>query len=233
MEKYYYLLINIFTLSFPLLRSFEPRIHFFSRWKGIFLGIGITGAVFIIWDVTFTSMGIWGFNPRYISGINIINLPLEEWLFFITVPYACLFIYEALNYYIKKDVLFRVSKPITYILIIALLILGIIYIDNWYTGLTFILTACYLLFLIIIVKPTFLGRFYLGYLVSIIPFLLVNGILTGSFIPEEIVWYNNAENLSIRILTIPIEDSMYMLLLLVMNTSIYEFWKSKNNAKTF
>ena len=233
MEKYYYLLINIFTISIPLLRSFEHRVHYFSRWKGLLLGISITGLVFIIWDVAFTAMGIWGFNEVYLTGIDIVNLPIEEWLFFITVPYACLFIYEAVNYAIKKDILKNISYPLSYALIAVLFILGIVYINNWYTGLTFILTASFLLFLVIFVKPSYLGRFYIGYAVSFIPFLLVNGILTGSFIPDEIVWYNDDENLSIRIFTIPIEDSIYMLLLLLMNTSIYEWWKNKNNMKTF
>lgn len=233
MEKYYYLLINIFTISVPLLKSFDQRVRFISRWKGLFLGIFITGFVFIVWDIAFTRMGVWGFNATYLTGITIVNLPLEEWLFFITVPYACMFIYEAMNYYLKKDLLGKISYPLTYLLIAVLYVLGFVYIQNWYTGLTFILTASYLLFLIIIIKPNYLGRFYIGYLISLIPFLLVNGILTGSFIPDEIVWYNNAENLSIRIFTIPIEDSMYMLLLLIMNISIYESWKSRNNATTF
>ena len=233
MEKYYYLLINIFTISIPLIRSYDPRVYFLSRWKGLFLGIGIAAAVFIIWDVAFTAMGIWGFNPRYLTGINIVNLPLEEWLFFITIPYACLFIYEAMNYFIKKDILGKASYPITYVLSILLIILGILNVDRWYTGVTFLFTAAYLLFLVLIVKPDYLGRFYIGYAISLVPFFLVNGILTGSFIPEEIVWYNNAENLSIRMFTIPVEDSMYMLLLLVMSTSIYEWWKNKHQMRTF
>jgi lycopene cyclase domain-containing protein len=72
-----------------------------------------------------------------------------------------------------------------------------------------------------------LGRFYLGYVVSLIPFLMVNGLLTGSFLEEPIVWYNDAENLGLRIGTIPVEDSVYMLLLLMMNTTIYEWLKAK------
>jgi len=233
MEKYYYLLINIFTISIPLMKSFDHRVRFISRWKGLLLGISITGLVFIIWDIAFTKIGVWGFNPTYLTGINIVNLPLEEWLFFITVPYACMFIYEAMNYYVKTDILGKMGYPITYILIIVLFILGLIFLDNWYTGLTFLLTAGYLLFIVIKIKPNYLGRFYIGYIISFIPFLLVNGILTGSFIPNEIVWYNNNENLSIRIFTIPIEDSIYMLLLLIMNISIYEWWKSRNKATTF
>ncbi|MCG8306396.1 MAG: lycopene cyclase domain-containing protein [Cytophagales bacterium] len=232
MEKYYYLLINVFTISIPFIRSFEPRVYFISRWKGIFLGISITGAVFIIWDMIFTKMGIWGFNPTYLTGVNIINLPLEEWLFFITIPYACIFIYEAMNYFIKKDILNRFSYPLTYVIITILYILGIVYRLNWYTGFTFIFTASFLLFLLVFVKPAYLGRFYIGYAVSFIPFLLVNGILTGSFIPDEIVWYNDSENLSVRIFTIPVEDSVYMMLLLIMNISIYEWWKDKNNLNT-
>lgn len=233
MEKYYYLLINIFTIAIPLLRSFEHRLQFISRWKGLLLGISLTGLVFIVWDIAFTKMGVWGFNPTYLTGLTLVNLPIEEWMFFITVPFACMFIYEVMNYYIKKDILGKAGNLITYGLIAILYITGFIFIENWYTGLTFILTASYLLFLMIVVKPNYMGRFYIGYMVSFIPFLFMNGILTGSFIPDEIVWYNNNENLSIRIFTIPIEDSVYMLLLLAMNISIYEWWKGRHDAKTF
>jgi len=41
--------------------------------------------------------------------------------------------------------------------------------------------------------------------------------LTGSFIEEEIVWYNNSENLGIRFFTIPIEDFGYAFSLILLN----------------
>jgi lycopene cyclase domain-containing protein len=63
-----------------------------------------------------------------------------------------------------------------------------------------------------------MGWFYLAYFVSLVPFLIVNGILTSL----PVVWYNNAHNLGIRLYTIPIEDTMYSLLLLLMNVWLYE-----------
>ena len=61
-----------------------------------------------------------------------------------------------------------------------------------------------------------------------IPFFLVNGILTGSFIQDEIVWYNNTANLGLRIGTIPIEDFFYAMLLLLSNISIFEWLELKS-----
>ncbi len=221
-----YLLINIFTISYPLFKSFEQKVNMVSRWPALLPAIGITAAIFIIWDALFTAMGVWGFNDSHLIGVKMLGLPLEEWLFFFTVPYACMFIYEVLNYFVKRDVLGGLARPFSIVLAVFLVVMGALHLDKWYTSVTFLSTAAWL-GLIIWRKPDWLGRFYLGYMVSLVPFLMVNGVLTGSFLDEPVVWYNDAENLGLRIATIPVEDSMYMLLMLLMNTTLYEGLRKK------
>ena len=61
----------------------------------------------------------------------------------------------------------------------------------------------------------------------LIPFFLVNGILTGSFIEEQVVWYNNSENLNLRVFTIPIEDTIYAFSLILTNLVLTEYFQKK------
>jgi lycopene cyclase domain-containing protein len=222
MEHYYYLGLDLFTLSFPLLRSFEPKLQYWRKWPGLFTGIAVMATVFLIWDAIFTANGVWGFNPRYLVGPRIAGLPIEEWLFFLVVPYSCVFIYEALRYYVRRDVLGRVARPLSIVLMGVLLVVGLLHIDRLYTAITFLCTAAMLALHVFVLKSPYLGRFYLGYAVSLIPFFLVNGILTGWLLDEPIVWYNNAENLGIRMNTIPIEDSQYLLFFLLLTLTFYE-----------
>jgi lycopene cyclase domain-containing protein len=73
-----------------------------------------------------------------------------------------------------------------------------------------------------------MGHFYLAFGVILIPFLLVNSILTGSFIEGEVVWYNDVDTLGIRLGTIPIEDAFYAMLLILMNISLFEWFQDRN-----
>ncbi len=212
---YTYLLINLFSISIPFIASFDRRLKFYREWKYFFPGMLLTLAFFIAWDVLYTHWGIWGFNERYLTGIDIINLPLEEWLFFITIPYACVFTYVALKYLVKKDYLGPYQKSISWVLIIVLAVIGVIHYDHLYTSVTFGLTAIFLLLHLYVFKSAYLGRFYFTWLFILIPFFIVNGILTGSGIEEEVVYYNDAMNMGIRMFTIPVEDSVYGMLLIL------------------
>lgn len=222
MEHYYYLGLDLFTLSFPLARSFEPKLQYWRKWPGLFTGIAVMATVFIIWDAIFTANGVWGFNPRYLTGPTLFHLPIEEWLFFLVVPYSCVFIYEALRYYVRRDLLGPMARPLSIVLILVLLLVGALHIDRLYTAITFLCTAALLALHVFVLKSPYLGRFLLGYAVSLIPFFLVNGILTGWLLEEPIVWYNDAENLGIRLNTIPIEDSQYLLFFLLLTITFYE-----------
>ncbi|MBK9543894.1 MAG: lycopene cyclase domain-containing protein [Bacteroidetes bacterium] len=219
---YTYLLINIFSIFIPLLFSFERRLSFYKSWPALFPAILLTGTFFIFWDHYMTYWNVWQFNPAYVLGITIWSLPIEEWLFFFTIPYSCLFIYESLNFLYKKDHLLRFSKNISIVLIVILSITALLNTDKSYTWIKLSLTALMLAF-VVLKKFPFMGKFYRAYLVSLIPFLIVNGILTS----WPVVIYNDAENLGIRIFTIPVEDTMYSLLLLLMNVVLFEFFKKK------
>ena len=170
-------------------------------------------------------MGVWEFNPEYIVGWYLWELPLEEWLFFLTVPYACVFIYECLNVYLGPAFSHRVIKPLLVSLICLLVVVGLLNIANLYTSITFFSVSLLLALNVWIMKNQKLGHFFRAYVVSLIPFVIVNGILTAL----PVVIYNDAQNLGLRLGTIPIEDSMYLLLLLLMTINMYEWLKIRKS----
>ena len=222
-----YLLVDLLALSLPLVLSFDKKVHFYTYWKYLFPAIIVTMLVFIPWDIFFTTSGFWGFNSMHLNGLSILHLPVEEWIFFIVVPYASVFTYEVFNAYIRKDYFGEYAGRISLVLAGLLLLLAALNLGKAYTSVSFILAGIFILLNQYAWKVKFMGRFYFTYLVVLLPFLLVNGILTGSYIDGEVVWYNNAENLAIRIFTIPVEDSVYGLLLILMNISFYEYFKSR------
>ncbi len=220
-----YFFLNIASLSIPLLYSFEKKMYFIKWWKQVFLAILITATIFIIWDVIFTEQGVWGFNEMYLLGVNIINLPIEEWLFFICIPYASIFTHYALKYFFPNIGLSR--KATTYISIGLILLLGVVVLINFDKAYTFYNYSLLIVILSfsVITQHKELQSFYITFLVILIPFFIVNGILTGSFIEEQVVWYNNDENLGIRIGTIPIEDIGYAFNMLFMSILLIEKFK--------
>lgn len=217
--SYTYLLLNLGTLGSTLSLSFDRKVGFHRFWGALFPAIFVVGFLFIVWDIIFTEWGIWHFSETYTLGWGMAGLPFEEWLFFLTVPYACVFTYQTLKYYVKKDILKPVAYPVSWFLILVSLTLAIINYDRLYTSVTLSLLALILLLNILIIKPSYLGRFYLSYLIVFVPFLLINGILTAL----PVVIYDNSENLAIRLGTIPVEDTAYGFILQLANVNIFEF----------
>ena len=182
---------------------------------------------YILWDMVFTKQGVWSFNENYITGLKLYNLPIEEVLFFFVVPYCCVFIYECVTCYFPKMENTHFSKWLLNAIGIVLLIIAIFNHHRSYTFTTFLLNGTFIFF--IAFKKKFqqfnVSAFLTSYLIILVPFLLINGLLTA--IP--VVLYNNAENLGIRIYTIPFEDIFYGMLLIMMNIVGYEQSKLKNN----
>jgi len=53
--------------------------------------------VFLVWDAVAIALGVWHYNPRYVSGIEMPFMPLEELLFFIVIPLCGLLTYSAVS----------------------------------------------------------------------------------------------------------------------------------------
>ena len=225
MEKYLYLFLDVATLSVPLIASFYPKHSYYKHWSSLFKAVFIVAVPFILWDMYFTSIGVWGFNPTYLTGITIGNLPVEEVLFFIFIPYSSVFVYFSLEFLLKKNPLDKAHKYITLLLIVVLGIILFFNFTKWYTAATFSLVILYLLYHL--KKKTNLGLHYLSYCVTLVFFFLVNGTLTGTFIEEPVVWYNDLENMGYRIVTIPFEDVFYGFLLVAAIIDWFNYFRAK------
>ncbi len=222
---YTYLWLDILSLTFPLLLSFDKKVAFYKHWKYLLPAILLNGTLFVLWDMYFTEHGVWSFNPAYTCGVYLVNLPIEEVLFFVVVPYSCAFIYECLNAYVVREVVTR-PKLITVIVLVLSLASCVLFYDRIYT----IVNAgiCFLVVFIaaFVYKYRQMGRFYFAFLVTLIPFLLFDGFIT--FLP--IVSYNDEENMAIRVLTIPIEDFFYCLSLLLNTVLIMDYFKTRRSS---
>ena len=230
--EYTYLLVNFFTIIIPFLFSFHPKLNFYKTWPAFFPAVLLTGLLFVLWDMQFTSIGVWGFNERYLTGIELGNLPIEEVFFFICIPYACVFTFHCLSLFMTNSGDLKMQRSVTIFLIVFSLATGFLNLGKLYTSTTFFLLAVLLIISEFIYKANWLLLFYKIYLVLLLPFFIVNGILTGSWIEEEVVWYNSEEYMGIRLGTIPLEDVFYGATLILMNLLIYKFLFSRKSVNS-
>ncbi len=219
-----YLYLDLIVLAFPFLLSFDKKVAYYKKWSALFPAIFFTGIFFVLWDMIFTQMNVWNFNPTYLLGIYVGNLPLEEVLFFLVVPFSCIFVYEVIIAYFPNDLLKKWAFQLNLLFLIFFIGFGLYHHQKVYTFFQCTLLAVLLVLHQRFIHATYLGRFYLTFFICLIPFLIMNGYLTSL----PIVIYNDTFNSGIRIGTIPLEDSFYCLLLLMMNITVYEFLKKKS-----
>ncbi|MBS1517799.1 MAG: lycopene cyclase domain-containing protein [Bacteroidetes bacterium] len=200
-----YLIINILIIIVPLLFTFEKKVNYFKKLPNVFTAVISVGAAFILWDISAVRNGDWSFNPAYVSGSRISGLPPEEILFFITVPYSIIFIYESLRIYIKE----RMVSVNKLLMMTGILIFGTasyLFSDLSYTSNVMIAAMVVLILLLLKGRSVDITNiFFITLLVSFIPFIIVNYFLTSMPILE----YNPEAITGIRFLTIPVEDFFY------------------------
>lgn len=219
-----YLLVNLCAITVPFLFSFHPALRFDRKWKAMFPAIILSAIFFLSWDIYFTRLGVWGFDDRFILGPRFLNLPLEEFLFFICIPYATIFSYHCMTVIFGERHFGKFGFTFSIISALILLLLGFVNIDKLYTSFICITVAIFFLLEIFLLKNIKMNKYFITLAFLMIPFILTNGILTGAWLDTPVFWYNKETILSIRILTIPVEDLIYTMLLLLVNITLYEYF---------
>jgi lycopene cyclase domain-containing protein len=214
-----YLIFNIIVLAGPLALSFEPTIRFISRWRHVCGAILLSAVPYIVWD-SLVANRHWFWNVNYTLGLRFLKLPLEEWLFFLTVPYACLFSHEVLAKYLPNSVrqdlewlrvgcfslmpigvlVFRTGREYTGLMLIALGVVA--FLDRQLRTDLFLQTRSYWYFALVLLCT-----------------FIFNSYLTA----RPMLIYDAAYQLDIRVITIPIEDFGYGLGHLALTAICYEW----------
>lgn len=217
-----YFILEIFSFIVPFIFSFEKKLQFYKNLSSIIISISINAFLFIVWDFFFIQYNVWWFNKDYLIGIYVFGIPIEEILFFFLIPYSSIFIHYTIQYYLHNIHLkrFYVLIFLSFNLIISTFIIYNNY-EKIYTNLVLFATTI-ANFIYYRFNKQLLSSYLISFIVIIIPFTIVNGILTGGFTSQPIVYYNSLHILNFRIFTIPIEDFVYCYILILNPLFIYE-----------
>ena len=132
MPLYLYVLLG--SISIPLIYTLFV-FDVIQKWRHFFISTSLVACVFLAWDAVFTAYSVWGFNMDYCVGYEFFGMPIEEWLFFITIPFVCVFTHLVLkqklpNFKLQEDT----SKAFSFVLIFISLTVFLTNIDKLYTS---------------------------------------------------------------------------------------------------
>lgn len=93
--EYLLLMAACLLITLPLEVLFKARVY--RRWTIALAAILPVAIVFSIWDAIAIARDHWEYNPTFVTGIHLGNLPLEELVFFVVIPLCALLSYEAVG----------------------------------------------------------------------------------------------------------------------------------------
>lgn len=224
-----YLFFNVLVALGPLAMSFESRIRYVNAWGRVFTAIVPVAAVFLVWDILVAGRH-WWFHPHLTSDVYILGLPLGEWLFFFTVPFACLFVWENLHEFYPYNRDIALLATLQKVALVAFPIAGIaaLIFGYEYTGIVSFATVLPIVLervLKVKVLTTQRAMQFMSLVVLLIFFF--NLYLTA----RPIVYYGDGYFLGLRLVTIPIEDFFYGISLLNSVLVIYEFLRRRDREQ--
>jgi lycopene cyclase domain-containing protein len=224
--KYEYLFLNLTILIGPLAMSFEKQIRFITKWRHAFPAILIVAVPYLVWDASVTGRH-WWFNQRYTLDFRLAGLPLEEWLFFFTVPFAGLFVWEVTAHYFPKREISFLQRARAALYFLPLPGAVLFAFGKEYTGLMLVFLGAAAILDRALNSSIFLQQRLLTYLACIfILIMMFNTYLTW----RPVVLYGEQYQLGVRLGTIPVEDFGYGISHLLLAAIVYEKLKGLRNA---
>jgi len=97
-QKWNYMAMLIFTICGSFWLEIALKVGVLRRIKRVALSVLPISILFLIWDAYAISQGHWFFDRKQILGIyGPLDIPLEEYLFFIVIPLAAIMTIEGVT----------------------------------------------------------------------------------------------------------------------------------------
>lgn len=222
--NYTYLLINLALLFLPVLLFSIRQLNFTDNSKFIILAVLISVFAFSIPTEFMTQLKVIVFNPPYLSGMTLWQLPVEELLLLFLLPLSGIAVYLFLNHRFPDNGPEKYSLAFSNIMLgvcIAMLYFGH---QKLYTLFTFSILFVFILYIEYVNSIRFMYRFYRAFLVTLIPFYIVYGVLVNL----PVLQYNSAETLNFNQFNIPFETPFYFMGMLLLSVYLFEFFKLRS-----
>jgi lycopene cyclase domain len=211
-----YLEIDLMIALPGLLSCLVPFLRRTRDFGSLGISIALTALLFIAWDELAVAWGTWAFNGQWVLSFRVGDLPIEEVLFFVVVPFSSLLFYDLLKGRLRGK--FNISRRWIVLSAIVELILALVWRDHSYTWVVLVYLASGTL-LSLWLDPNLLRlQSFWGFVgLTYIPFLVFDYLLTS--IP--IVIYGRGATLGIRVTTIPVEDFIYSMAMFIFYAMFY------------
>lgn len=97
LDHFQYLALMGACLLITLPLEFVLGARVYRRPRAALAAIAPVVLVFAVWDLVGIVRGHWWYEPRFVSGIHLGPMPVEELVFFVVIPLCALLTYEAVG----------------------------------------------------------------------------------------------------------------------------------------
>lgn len=216
-----YLLLGLGVLIIPVVLIFVKSTGFSKVIRPAIPAALVTGIIFSIFASVLVLLNAWNFNPAYLTGISVWQIPAEEMFFYMVMSFTGIGIYTTLNTLFPNNNLDKFSFSFSNLVLgICVAMLFFTY-TKWYSAIAFGSLFILIFYIEYINKIRFMFRFYRAFLSSLLIFWICQGILTA--IP--VVWY--IDIIKLKLGTIPFETHFYDMSLFLLAIYLFELFKSK------